>query len=587
MELPAPTDLTAVAPATFPGTGDRLKRTWSRFLGKPGTFFGLAAIGVAVPIVAGLVGSLSIVPVIMAGGLSGATAVIAVVLAATMTIAALWTQAAFAAAAAYKIRSGKALRVGAGNVLTLVIVQCLSGLILLVPGFVIIPAIILALRFGLALPVVTNERRGGIEALARSADLVRGRTVGFFAGLFVLSVVCGIVPVVGPLLGGAFIAIYLQVFYEDAVIAKGQEWIMHPRRARTYRILAVLGTLALALAVAGGLFAARLAPAPKKTPSTSPAPAAAPVAEAEPAPAPEPAPEPLKTAAERDLDRYRKVNELRIALDSYWSANGGTYPAALDGLVPKQLETLPVDPSTDSAFDYIRSPGGYTIPFTLEEGVFALAPGPHVMTSKGFDVALPAESAPPPPPEEVSVASIPAPEQPESPLPSQTPTPDDPSADADSDGLTDDQEAQAGTDRANADTDGDGLGDGEELRYYQTDPTKEDTDGDGFKDGDEAYGGFDPKGAGRATDADGDGLGDTFEQAEGLDKDDRDIDRDGLGDGDEVRVYGTDPKKADTDGDGFADPYELQNGYDPLGPGPMNEDRKKDIEERTKKYGLH
>ena len=59
--------------------------------------------------------------------------------------------------------------------------------------------------------------------------------------------------------------------------------------------------------------------------------------------------------------------------------------------------------------------------------------------------------------------------------------------DTDGDGLTDQEEAQLGTDPKNPDTDGDGLTDGEEVKVYKTDPLNPDTDYDALTDGDEVY----------------------------------------------------------------------------------------------------
>jgi hypothetical protein len=590
MESPAPLDLSSPAPTPFPRTKDRISRSWARFTGKPATFFGLAFLGGILPFVVVVIGTIVLRPA-LASGPGPASAVTGLVLVAGMAFALSVAQASLAAAAAYKVKAGKALSVAVKNALALVILQALVGLILIVPGFIVIPAIILSLRFGLVLPIVTNERRSGIEALARSSDLVRGRTLSFFVGLLLVGL-AAVVPIVGQLLAMAFYAIYLQVFYEDAVLTKGQEWIMHPRRARLYRTLAAVGGVVAALAIVGGIFASRnFSPKTETTPAQSPDAAIAELPPESETEEPEATPEPElpavpKDPGERDLDRYRKVNEIRLALDAYWGRNEGKYPATLDALVPQYLSKVPTDPKNDSDFEYAPATNGYALTFALEEGVFALSAGTHVMTSKGFDVALPTENAPPPVVETTTVTTVPAAEeQPVSPLPSM---PTDPAADQDGDGLSDDQEAQAGTDRAIADTDQDGLDDGEELRSYKTDPTKEDTDGDTFKDGDEAYGGFDPASVGgRLPDADGDGLADLYEQSEGLDPANRDMDGDGLGDGDELRVYGTDPKKADTDGDGFTDPAELQGGYEPLGPGSLSDIRKADIAERTKKYGLY
>jgi hypothetical protein len=43
-----------------------------------------------------------------------------------------------------------------------------------------------------------------------------------------------------------------------------------------------------------------------------------------------------------------------------------------------------------------------------------------------------------------------------------------------------------------------------------------------------------------------------------------DIDGDGLGDHEEVYIYGTDPLLFDTDGDGLSDGTEIHLGLDPL-----------------------
>ncbi len=99
------------------------------------------------------------------------------------------------------------------------------------------------------------------------------------------------------------------------------------------------------------------------------------------------------------------------------------------------------------------------------------------------------------------------------------PVPD--SEDADGDGLTTDQELNAGTDPNNADTDGDGLTDGQELSTYRTDPKNFDTDGDG------------------------------------------------LTDGEEVNRWKTSPLSPDSDNDGYADGVEVQGGYNPLGAGTL------------------
>lgn len=70
--------------------------------------------------------------------------------------------------------------------------------------------------------------------------------------------------------------------------------------------------------------------------------------------------------------------------------------------------------------------------------------------------------------------------------------PADANLDTDGDGLTDGDEANAGTDPSSNDTDQDGLYDWDESNVYGTDPLNPDTDGDGDDDGLEVYNGTDP-----------------------------------------------------------------------------------------------
>ncbi len=121
--------------------------------------------------------------------------------------------------------------------------------------------------------------------------------------------------------------------------------------------------------------------------------------------------------------------------------------------------------------------------------------------------------------------------------------------DGDEDGLPDALERFLKTDAEKEDTDGDGLSDGLELMKLSLDPRAKDTDGNGKPDGKEDY--------------DGDGLANAAEAEYGCSAVLFDTDADGLGDGDELMQYHTDPLLADTDGDGVADGDEAELGSDP------------------------
>lgn len=71
-------------------------------------------------------------------------------------------------------------------------------------------------------------------------------------------------------------------------------------------------------------------------------------------------------------------------------------------------------------------------------------------------------------------------------------------------------------------------------------------------------------------DKDRDGLTDQEEQELGTNEREFDSDADLINDGDEVKIYKTDPLSRDTDGDGFSDGTEIRNGYNPNGEGTLD-----------------
>ena len=163
--------------------------------------------------------------------------------------------------------------------------------------------------------------------------------------------------------------------------------------------------------------------------------------------------------------------------------------------------------------------------------------------------------------------------------------------DQDGDGLTNAEEATAGTDPLNPDTDGDGYNDGEEVTGVDDpattavalgvsdpldpcDPDNTDTDGDGICDIQEVLDGTAPNDAcdPNNTDTDGDGICDVQETLDGTDPADPcspdattgpcDQDGDGLTNAEEATA-GTDPLNPDTDGDGYNDGEEVTGVDDP------------------------
>lgn len=140
-----------------------------------------------------------------------------------------------------------------------------------------------------------------------------------------------------------------------------------------------------------------------------------------------------------------------------------------------------------------------------------------------------------------------------------------PTRDSDNDGAYDWEELLYGGNPNIKDTDGDGKTDGEEIYVLNTDPESPDTDKDGVPDGEDAepntynapkidsievtsyideytitesLGGID---------SDEDGLSDLTEFYKGTDPQEEDSDSDGLGDGEEILLIGTDPTSITTE----------------------------------------
>ncbi|MEA3249783.1 MAG: hypothetical protein U9Q03_05525 [Patescibacteria group bacterium] len=550
--------------------------------------------------------------------------------------------AAISFAAAYKIGGFEAIGRGMFKFGSLIKTTFPALAILVVPLLMIVPGVILKTRFSLMLAVVVGENKTGFTALKRSSDLVRGHTRQMFwnlllinltviitmTGATVLGVTLSHIFEIAGSIGGPgmtainiaslsipailfsvlllpLVTLYLQVAYEDLVcLHHGPVAAAVGGRHTAHKVLASLGIFLTTGAAAAGIIVNPqfiLDPEQNRNitsetrhhyGSADTLPEGAKDIMSGGVKSTEP------TARDRDWKRYQDVSAIRMALQRFFN-DTGDYPQNLDVLEPRYIEEIPKDPLSNKYYRYTRHEDSFVVDFRLEQGIRSLAPGEHVLSVEGFDkVAATRENG--------ETDLIPARETHDDGSSGQPAT--DGSSDTDGDGMTNDEESEAGTDPVSADTDGDGLLDQDELDVFGTDPTNPDTDGDGIMDGAEIVAGTDPtipesdeqpdETPEPVTDSDGDGLADDYENAIGSDPGDPDSDNDGLADGDEVLVFGTDPLNPDTDGDGFSDATEINAGTDPLtasgnfggggGGGPASPPTATvDWQDRANLFGLH
>ncbi len=134
---------------------------------------------------------------------------------------------------------------------------------------------------------------------------------------------------------------------------------------------------------------------------------------------------------------------------------------------------------------------------------------------------------------------------------------DDSDLDADMDSLSNLGEFEHGTNPNSGDSDSDSLSDGDEVFTHLTDPTRSDTDDDAMPDGWEVSHGLNPLSDDSAGDLDSDELLNLQEFQHNTYPEVPDSDSDGLTDGEEVHVLGTNPVNDDTDNDGLLDGEEV------------------------------
>lgn len=351
-----------------------LKESWRICKERYWKFIGIVLIPVAVQLAIGVISAIVLVlsgigstllP-LFSGGIktgnflrpqNGAIAVLLVVFALIFGIISLilqiWAQVALLTEAvsetkigikeAYSLSKGKRLRFLGLTLLSAVVVW--GGFLLL-----IVPGVILAIGFSFTTNILVVENIGGMRALLKSKEYVRGYWWKVFGRLLFIGLFLGMfsvlpqaltpifkqlnLPTVGVIISFVFSiisvllfplsVIYVAVMYRSLKATRGEVDITG--RSKTGLILlGILGALIIPAIFALGILSAI---------------------------------NPLKQVSKaQDAQRKLDILSIRVAVERYYAYNSKC-PQTLNELVGSEFKSIPTDPRTKLPYDYKLLPGG-------------------------------------------------------------------------------------------------------------------------------------------------------------------------------------------------------------------------------------
>ncbi|OGM21303.1 hypothetical protein A2955_04600 [Candidatus Woesebacteria bacterium RIFCSPLOWO2_01_FULL_37_19] len=219
-------------------------------------------------------------------------------------------------------------------------------------GFMLLffPGIIFSIWFSMAYFVLVVEKKGGIDALLKSREYVKGYWWGVFGRLAFLPVFFIIVYFVPTLIFQIlklkiietifaslviFILaplglIYLWILFKNLKLAKGEfEFIPSNNSRLKFVLVAILGGLILPLGVGATIVLVSINPS-------------------------------KQLARSRDQSRKSSIYITRTAIELYY-AKSGVYPESLGVLVPEYMSQVPKDPKTEIPLRYTLTNEVYEI----------------------------------------------------------------------------------------------------------------------------------------------------------------------------------------------------------------------------------
>lgn len=334
----------------LPGATAILGQAWSLYKQRLGTFLGimiipmLVLIGLLAVLAGGGFLGLTLLSSKFAAGGIGLLILLAIVFFLAIFISQTWGQTALLYAikdSQEGIGVGEAYRRGWHKILSYWWVTLLAGFIT-IGGFLllVVPGIIFAVWFSLAMFVLIAEDLKGMNALLKSREYVKGKWGGIFWRFFfidALSLIISLVPVLifsvlkipfGAEISRFVIGLFLTplvmsysfLLYSNIKTVKGEvAFAPTGGQKAKFIIVAILGILIIPAILFSTVFLS------------------------------------LNSAREkgRDARRQADLSQIRVGLELYYDEHG-SYPFSLNELSPQYLPTTPVDPKTNIPYQYQR-----------------------------------------------------------------------------------------------------------------------------------------------------------------------------------------------------------------------------------------
>lgn len=341
--------------SSLPGATAIFDQAWTIYKSRLGTFLGVMAIPMLIMVVllgvlagGGLLGVGLFSSKFAAGGI-GLLILLAILFFVIIFISQTWGQTALLYAvkdSQERIGVMESYRRGWHKIFSYWWVGLLAGFITL-GGFLllIVPGIIFATWFSLAVFILIAEDLKGMNALLKSKEYVKGKWGGVFWRFFfigVISLIISLVPVLvfsllkipfGSEISRFIIGLFLTplvmtysfLVYSNLKALKGEiAFAPTGGKKAAFIFVGILGILLIPTILFSTVFLS-LGSAREKA---------------------------------RDARRQADIRQIQVGLELYYDDNSGKYPFSLNELSPKYLPSTLVDPSTNQPYQYQLKPSG-------------------------------------------------------------------------------------------------------------------------------------------------------------------------------------------------------------------------------------